>query len=160
MSPDSIPTSDSASTRPYRRYVRFSLAGLLFAVLCASGFFAGYRYGYDRGYGAGQAYRSSEDYFARTYDVTDLVAMYPVGAPLSGDDLVAPPITKPDFVSLMNVITSTLVPETWDDVGGPGTVAPFFGPDQQFALIIRQNEFGHDEVARLLASLRKKREGL
>jgi hypothetical protein len=160
MNPDSIHQSSSTSDRPHRRYVRFSLAGLLFLVLCVSGFLAGYRYGYDGGYTAGQAYRTSEDYFARTYDVTDLVAMYPVGAYLSGDNLVAPSITKPDFVSLMNVLTSTLVPETWDGVGGPATVAPFFGPDEQFALIIRQNEFGHDEVARLLASLRKKRERL
>ena len=30
-----------------------------------------------------------------------------------------------DFNTLMNLITTTIKPDTWDDVGGPGTVAPF-----------------------------------
>jgi hypothetical protein len=32
-----------------------------------------------------------------------------------------------DFDSLINLITSTIAPETWDDVGGPGAVEPFPG---------------------------------
>jgi hypothetical protein len=32
-----------------------------------------------------------------------------------------------DFDSLMNLITSTIAPESWDDVGGPGAVEPFPG---------------------------------
>lgn len=32
-----------------------------------------------------------------------------------------------DFDSLIQLITSTIAPETWDDVGGPGAVEPFPG---------------------------------
>ncbi len=34
---------------------------------------------------------------------------------------------QPDFQSLIDLITATVAPTTWDDVGGPGSVAPFVG---------------------------------
>ncbi|MFW6125132.1 MAG: hypothetical protein ACOC46_03200, partial [Pirellulales bacterium] len=30
-----------------------------------------------------------------------------------------------DFESLIDLITSTVKPQTWEDVGGPGSIAPF-----------------------------------
>lgn len=33
--------------------------------------------------------------------------------------------TEPDFDSLIELITSTIQPQTWVDMGGPGSVAPF-----------------------------------
>jgi hypothetical protein len=32
---------------------------------------------------------------------------------------------QPDFDSLIQLITSTVAPTTWDEVGGPGSIAPF-----------------------------------
>ena len=34
---------------------------------------------------------------------------------------------QPDFDALMDLITSTVAPTTWDDVGGPGSIAPYAG---------------------------------
>lgn len=35
--------------------------------------------------------------------------------------------TGADFDSLINLITSTVAPDSWDDVGGPGSMVPFEG---------------------------------
>ncbi len=79
----------------------------------------------------------------RVYDVTDLVItdLCPAG----------------DFDSLMVVITSTLSPCTWDEVGGPGSLAPLsVGPKR--LLIVSQTFLGHTEITQLLAMLRGVRE--
>ena len=79
----------------------------------------------------------------RVYDVTDLVItdFCPSG----------------DFDSLMEVITSTLSPCTWDEVGGPGSLAPLsVGPKR--LLIVSQTFQGHTEITQLLAMLRGVRE--
>ena len=33
--------------------------------------------------------------------------------------------TQPDFDALIDLITSTVAPTTWEDVGGPGSISPF-----------------------------------
>jgi hypothetical protein len=45
------------------------------------------------------------------------IAAVPVGGQGGG--------TQADFDSLIDLITSTVQPTTWDDVGGPGSIAPF-----------------------------------
>ncbi len=57
-----------------------------------------------------------------------------------------------DFDSLISLITSTIQPETWDDVGGPGSIAPF---ETNLSLVIRQTEEVHEEIADLLEQLRR-----
>jgi hypothetical protein len=60
-----------------------------------------------------------------------------------------------DFSSLIELITSTIAPTTWDEVGGPGAIQGFA---HSGALAISQTEEAHEEVAELLAALRRTRD--
>jgi hypothetical protein len=53
-----------------------------------------------------------------------------------------------DHQSLVDVVTATVDPDMWEDVGGPGTIRAIRG-----GLVIRQTERVHDEVAALLRDL-------
>jgi len=57
-----------------------------------------------------------------------------------------------DFDSLITLITTTVQPDTWEDVGGPGTVAEF---ETNLSLVIRQTEEVHEEIVDLLEQLRR-----
>ena len=57
-----------------------------------------------------------------------------------------------DFQPLIDLLTATVAPETWDTVGGEGTVSQF---DQTLSLVIRQTQAVHDEIADLLNQLRR-----
>ena len=73
-------------------------------------------------------------------------------------DLVAPGSKTDeefdDYDTLIDTITTTVEPDSWDDVGGPGTIAeyPVVG-----ALVISQTTEIHEQVEKLLASLRRVR---
>jgi len=59
-----------------------------------------------------------------------------------------------DFDSLIDLITSTVQPTTWDSVGGPGSIAP---DEPRAALVISQTDDVQDAVAGLLTLLRRSR---
>lgn len=59
---------------------------------------------------------------------------------------------RPDFDSLIDLITSTISPTTWDDVGGPGSVAGF---DTNLSLVVSQTQEVHDQIVDLLEQLRR-----
>jgi TolA-binding protein len=76
--------------------------------------------------------------------------LYPVA------DLVVPPGEAPnpenaDFDSLIDLVTSTIQPTTWDAVGGPGCIAPF---QNNLTLVVSQTEEVHEELAKVLTTLR------
>src|SRR5690242_15930380 len=96
--------------RAHKRRIYFGLGTLLFVVLCFAGLFAGYRIGFDRGYAAGDLKHASEELYNRVYDVGDLVTL---------------PDGRKDFDSLIELITTTIEPNSWDDVGGPGSIKEF-----------------------------------
>lgn len=73
------------------------------------------------------------------YPVRDLVS--------SGSD---DPATF-DFDGLIDVITSTIAPDTWDEVGGPGSIEPLLPTP---ALLFAQTQDVHDQIAELLVTLR------
>ena len=85
----------------------------------------------------------------RIYPVRDLVA-YRV--PGTKDD---PHRYAADYDSLIEVITTTIAPESWVDVGGPGSIKEF---DNSAALVISQTRRIHREVTQLLATLRRVKE--
>ena len=85
----------------------------------------------------------------RIYPVRDLVA-YRV--PGTKDD---PHRYAADYDSLIDVITTTIAPESWVDVGGPGSIKEF---DNSGALIVSQTHRVHREIAQLLATLRRVKE--
>ncbi len=59
---------------------------------------------------------------------------------------------QPDFDSLIDLITSTIKPTSWDGVGGPGSIAPF---ETNLSIVVSQTQDVHDELVDLLEQLRR-----
>jgi len=57
-----------------------------------------------------------------------------------------------DFDTLIELITSTIAPDTWDEVGGPGAIESFA---TNLSLVISQTQDVHDQIADLLEQLRR-----
>jgi general secretion pathway protein D len=57
-----------------------------------------------------------------------------------------------DFDSLIELITTTIDPDSWDDVGGPGSIAEFA---TNLSLVISQTQEVHEKIDKLLAQLRE-----
>jgi general secretion pathway protein D len=57
-----------------------------------------------------------------------------------------------DFEPLMELIRTTIVPDTWEDLGGPSTMAEYRGT---LSLVISTTTDVHERIADLLASLRR-----
>lgn len=79
----------------------------------------------------------------KVYPVFDLVVRRP-DAPSRAPAL--------DFSSLINNITTTLAPHSWQDVGGPGTIESFTNAG---ALVISQTTDTHEQIAAFLQALRE-----
>ena len=57
-----------------------------------------------------------------------------------------------DFDSLIDLITTTVKPQTWDEVGGPGSISEF---RNNLSLVISQTQDVHEEIVDLLEQLRQ-----
>ena len=57
-----------------------------------------------------------------------------------------------DFDTLIDLITTTIEPDSWDEVGGPGTIAEF---PTNLSLVISQTQEVHDKISDLLEQLRR-----
>jgi general secretion pathway protein D len=60
--------------------------------------------------------------------------------------------SKPDFDSLTELITSTIAPQTWQEVGGPGAIS---GYENNLSLVVSQTQEVHEQLADLLEQLRR-----
>ncbi len=60
--------------------------------------------------------------------------------------------SQADFDSLIDLITATVKPTSWDSVGGPGSIAPF---ETNLSLVVSQTQEVHEEIAALLEQLRR-----
>jgi general secretion pathway protein D len=60
--------------------------------------------------------------------------------------------TQADFDTLIDLITSTIAPTTWDTVGGPGSIEGF---PTNLSLVISQTQDVHEQIADLLDQLRR-----
>ena len=58
----------------------------------------------------------------------------------------------PDFDSLIDLIVQTIQPDSWDANGGPGSITRF---PNNLSLVISQKQDVHEEIADLLAQLRR-----
>ena len=85
----------------------------------------------------------------RIYPVRDLVMWRVPGAKGKQDSFEA------DYDPLIDVITTTVEPETWSDVGGPGSIREF---EKSASLVVSQTRHVHRQIEQLLATLRKARE--
>jgi hypothetical protein len=79
------------------------------------------------------------------YSASGLPARYPASTPQAAKK------TAPDFDSLIEVITSTVTPQTWDEVGGPGSISPLTAAN---CIVINQTRAIHNEVLELLRAIR------
>ncbi len=59
---------------------------------------------------------------------------------------------EPDFETLIDIITGTVKPTSWEDVGGPGTIRE---NPMNLSLIIGQTQEAHDDIVDLLQQLRR-----
>ncbi len=57
-----------------------------------------------------------------------------------------------DFDSLIKLITSTVRPQTWSEVGGPGSIEPF---PVNLSIVVSQTQEVHEEIVDLLEQLRR-----
>jgi general secretion pathway protein D len=57
-----------------------------------------------------------------------------------------------DFEQLITLITTTIQPDTWDELGGEGRVAEF---ETNMSLVVSQTQEVHEEIADLLEQLRR-----
>lgn len=98
-----------------------------------------------------------------TYPVADLVIPIPgmvtfpktSAKPAAGNQATAANIVAPgnaDFDTLVKLITGTVDPNSWEAVGGPGSIRSF---DTTLSLVIRQTQQTHKKIAVLLAQLRR-----
>ena len=60
--------------------------------------------------------------------------------------------SQPEFDALESLITKTIQPETWEEVGGKGTMARF---ETNLSLVVSQTQEVHEEIAELLEQLRR-----
>jgi hypothetical protein len=123
-----------------KRVFRVSLAGLLFITLCACGFFAGYR----RGYQNGGHDRQGQHY----------LVMYPV------TDLTSPPARSgsPASISpekLIALLQAEVAPESWETNGRGEGILSY--STKNSGLIVNQSERGHEQISMALALVRRLR---
>jgi hypothetical protein len=77
--------------------------------------------------------------------------VYPVANLLAPHDDGVLVTLRENFGELIEMITSTIEPDSWDDTGGPGTIKQH---SLSTSLVVTQTYAVHREIAALLASLR------
>ena len=143
--------SESTTRWPFR----FTIRTLFFLVLCVAGLFGGYRVGYLRGYSTGEEDRLAWQQFVIVYDVSDIIGMRIKDAdsgewrPASSNERTD---AVPDSNSLIQLIRSTIEVESWDEVGGPGSVEPY---SEGMSLVASQTTSIHAKLESLFQELRE-----
>ncbi len=79
----------------------------------------------------------------RMYRVTDLIGFQDKDGEVWGD-----------FDSLIDTITSTVKPQTWDEVGGPGSITPMTVRGE-LVIVLSQTQDVHDDIEHLMGRLRE-----
>lgn len=111
------------------RKLRFSLATILFLMLCLGGYLAGHKQGFQAG--------------KKVWDIIPVHAMVYLAS-----DLLDSETELDDIVA---GITSEVVPECWDSEGGNCSVKPFA---KNNSLVVQANAYVHEQVVEHLQSLR------
>jgi hypothetical protein len=129
-----------ASQPRVKPLLRFSIAALLFLMLCLGGYLSGYRAGYDVGLG------DAEDavFVQKVYPVADLLP-----------SLQSPSTTK-DYDVLIDQIVSMVAPTSWMENGtGDGELQPF---PSNGGIVVSQSQANHKVIAALLEQMRNTQE--
>ena len=126
----------SQDTDRSRRGLRFSMATLLFVVLCLCGYLAGHK----QGYRDGKALWDIMPLYHKVYLASDLLD------------------SETEFDEIMSNIAREVVPESWEDTGGNCTVKAF---PEKGSLVVGANSYVHEEVVKYFKTLRdEKNDGI
>jgi|CXWL01.1.fsa_nt_gi hypothetical protein len=74
--------------------------------------------------------------------------VYPVGDLLGRDTNLGE--SRPDYQTLLQAITRNIAPDSWDDVGGPGSLEGIYD-----ALVVRHSSDVHEQVTEFLTAYRE-----
>jgi len=86
----------------------------------------------------------------QVYRIDDLIYSPPGAKNKETSDVFAKKPNKVKYDSLIEMISSTVRPSSWDDVGGPCSIYPYRG-----TLVISQTADVHQEIQKLLKDLRQ-----
>ena len=89
----------------------------------------------------------------RLYNVSELIALKARRSAVRSLGR-KPSVVSPDFDYLLRAIKETIAPDSWDDVGGPGSVSPL-AVNGQLVLAVSQTDEVHDQVEGLLLNLHR-----
>ena len=96
-----------------------------------------------------------DDLITRVYDVRNLVELAPVPAWAGYHGKWSAETTYYyDFDSLIDTITSTIRPASWDEVGGPGSIRPYCTRRMR-VIVVSQTYHAHKQLSELLRQLSK-----
>ncbi|MFN0054488.1 MAG: VIT domain-containing protein [Planctomycetales bacterium] len=99
-----------------------------------------------------------EALFDRLRDTPDPIGLnsdfVPARIPIESNAQQAETMGFGDFTELIELVTSVVEPESWDQVGGAGSVRPY---NPKLALTVRQTPAIHDSIRNLLTDLRRAR---
>lgn len=126
-----------------KKYIRFSLGGLLFAVLCVAGIFAGYFNGFESGYSSGVSKRDAEKPYAKVYSIGEIADR--VSATGSVSDA-----GRNFYDYLMSAIETTISPSEWEALGGNATLAIIPGLN---CILVHATSDVHDQLEEFLKDL-------
>jgi hypothetical protein len=89
--------------------------------------------------------QSPENMVTRIYPVSDLVDLVRLPAAEGGGVAM-------DFDPIIDMITATVEPDSWQDVGGPGSITGF---DNSRSLVISTRRDIHQRIAPIIVTLRR-----
>jgi hypothetical protein len=121
------------TTAQRRGWLQFGIGTLLFAMLCAAGFLAGYR----RGFYSGQEAKSRTRIYAKAYYVKDIIDTSPIVSTAGN--------------SLVSYIEGSIVPRSWNTNGGPGALSYY---QENMTIVASNNQDVHEQIADTLTQIR------
>jgi len=118
----------------WRRLVQFRISTLLWLLTVIAVGIGSYRKGLDE-----QLARQRQGaLYIKAYPVKDLV--------------LGPGMTKPDFETLIEILTTTISPQKWATTGGEGHIS---GYDNAGLIVVSQDAATHRQIQRKLSALRR-----
>tara|TARA_R110000850_G_scaffold77904_37_gene168867 strand:- start:3587 stop:4885 length:1299 start_codon:yes stop_codon:yes gene_type:complete len=94
--------------------------------------------------------------YVASYPVADLAVPVPLAGPVPADETASAANTPAiDFESLIDLIQSTVDPDSWETVGGNGSIQPHAASQ---SLVIRQTSKTHQRIEDLFTELRRQQD--
>lgn len=119
------------------RAFRYSIATILLLAACVAGMLAGYQAGFSNGYSSGIEKRRSELPMVTIYECDTIFK----GSQLTQSELNDAGVGRLDLVIM--AIETTIEPDTWETLGGEGTMRPM----GENAIAVKQRPYVHEQIS-------------